>query len=743
MKHTYRIIFLMVCLLSMASCVPAGTWLERGPRASGRVSAIAATDLNHLWAASPGGGVWKSTDGGSNWEWSGNYGLGDFTALDLALDRNDSSRMFLRTWNGFWVSTDGGANWTRTLYSQRDGGDTSNIQPFFVCGPSFPCPPAHAPDFEPRPFAQMVFLLSQSVLLTALPCGGLQYSTNSGANFTQLWPFPGSRPETNPDNCITSVAADEATGKVYFASMSTPIGDRTHIWRSTSPWTASGPPPVLSWQLVSNGLPLNRAADALAWGGSADRLMALVTDWNAPPNNSSAYLFNGTTWTPKPFNNAACYMPDARSLVWGSGNDFFVGGVTFGYTTDAGNTWVCPSLDTQYVDIRAIRANGTLGRVWIGGDQSALEANFVISSYPWTPGVGLGAPTGIRGHGMSTWQAYSAGIAPPSAGRNWIIVGAQDIGDACSDDGGVSWRVLGTDEAQSIAWPRSGSGNLLYSYSTKGTLQRSNNISTAANCSAVTITDVSPPDSLRELKALAGPHSMAVHPTDLNRVFLAGFRDIIYTTSGGSSWTKSTFSPAGFGSPPPPAALFVDEDGVLYVGTQDGGAFTCTDTVHICDSSPGSGAWTPWGLNPGPGVTPPRMISAITESNPPPSPRTFWMATSSGLYRKLAGAGAWTLVDSAISGYVFNEVAVDSSCPTRVYTGIGYLDVMSRSRGGIDVSSDNGASWASLTSGFALHNVPITQIVIDPGNPQPVLATTYGRGLWEYNWGSALPACHP
>ncbi|HEX7679873.1 MAG TPA: hypothetical protein VF713_17220, partial [Thermoanaerobaculia bacterium] len=69
------------------------TWTELGPKFAGRVSGLAATDANHLWLASPGGGVWKSSDGGSTFTWAGNYALGDFTAVHLALDRNDPTRM--------------------------------------------------------------------------------------------------------------------------------------------------------------------------------------------------------------------------------------------------------------------------------------------------------------------------------------------------------------------------------------------------------------------------------------------------------------------------------------------------------------------------------------------------------------------------------------------------------------------------------------------------------------------------
>ena len=41
-----------------------------------------------------------------------------------------------------------------------------------------------------------------------------------------------------------------------------------------------------------------------------------------------------------------------------------------------------------------------------------------------------------------------------------------------------------------------------------------------------------------------------------------------------------------------------------------------------------------------------------------------------------------------------------------------------------------------------LHNVPITQVIVDPASPSRVYASTYGRGAWVYTWGT-LPGCAP
>lgn len=713
----------------------AASWTELGPKFAGRVSAIAATDVNHLWVATPGGGVWKSSNGGLTFSWAGNYGLGDFTAVHLALDRTSAARLILRTWSGVLTSTDGGAHWTRSLYSLPQG-DTPYHYPSYFCSSWPACPPFAAMWGEPGAYAQMVFTPTQSVILTALPCQGLQYSTNSGSTFTHLWPFPAPAPmQRNPDNCIFAIAADDVTHKVWIATM---YESATHIYRSHQPWTAAGPPAGLTWDLVATGMTASHPAIALAWGGAADKIMALVNTGST----YSAFLFNGTTWSEKPLAAPGCVFGDARALVWGGGNDFFAGGVTFAYTNDNGNHWTCPSLGMQYPDIRAIFALPSANSVWIGGDQNQLGNYRLLTRYTWSPGSPPASPVGITGTGIRSWQAYSIGQA---AGTNRLIIGAQDIGPACSDDGGSTWQLTGGDEAEGIAWTLGGAGDIVYAHSTKGTLWKSTNAKSAKSCAMVTFTNVSSPDAFHAGIGLDNAHTVAVHPANANKVFILSGGNVVYSLSGGtpaSSWKSSTVpvtTPTGIQVRL--TAIMVDENGVLYVGTQDKGVYTCSDTTHFCDGTAGAGTWTPFALNSAPGFTPPAFITAIAQSNPPPAARNFWIATSQGVYRRLAGATTWTAVDAA-NLYPYSDVAVDPTCRTRIYTAVGYLGGSTRTRGGIHVSTNNGASWTSLTSGFPLHNTPVTQVLVDRTTPSRVFATTYGQGAWTYTWPS-LPACAP
>jgi hypothetical protein len=58
---------------------------------------------------------------------------------------------------------------------------------------------------------------------------------------------------------------------------------------------------------------------------------------------------------------------------------------------------------------------------------------------------------------------------------------------------------------------------------------------------------------------------------------------------------------------------------------------------------------------------------------------------------------------------------------------------------GVFASSDtNGSSWGVLGNG--LPNVPITHLALKPGDPDTLVAATYGRGVYLYHFADPPPA---
>src|SRR6185369_8422050 len=94
----------------------AAAWAPVGPP-GGVVQALVVdpSDPRILYAASAGGGLFKSVDGGASWK-PANHGLSDFRITALAIDPQRPRTLYvaagqLPTVSGVFKSTDGGASW--------------------------------------------------------------------------------------------------------------------------------------------------------------------------------------------------------------------------------------------------------------------------------------------------------------------------------------------------------------------------------------------------------------------------------------------------------------------------------------------------------------------------------------------------------------------------------------------------------------------------------------------------------
>ncbi|GAC1572639.1 MAG: hypothetical protein NVS3B7_03410 [Candidatus Elarobacter sp.] len=114
-----------------ASPAPALQWRSIGPAVSGgRVATVAGTDLDPalFYAGAAGGGVWKSTNGGTTWrpvfDKAGSQSIGA-----IAISTRDVNDVWVGTgepWprndvipgDGLYHSTDGGTTWTRAGLTQ-------------------------------------------------------------------------------------------------------------------------------------------------------------------------------------------------------------------------------------------------------------------------------------------------------------------------------------------------------------------------------------------------------------------------------------------------------------------------------------------------------------------------------------------------------------------------------------------------------------------------------------------------
>lgn len=702
MFSLFRTTFTLLTISLLAAC-GGSKWIDRGPDLGGRLSAIVAspTDPQTLIVASPGGGVWRTINGGTTWHQPLNYSLADFSVVHLEWDRIRSGRLYASTYSDLYASTDLGDHWSNLTGS---GGYPAPLMPS-----------SHPSD--PQPFAQLLYTGGSSTIFWSKPCSGLSYS-NDGSTFTQHWPFPGG--STNEDNCINSIAPDDASGRVYITTMAR--GGSAHLFRSSCVWTASTP--CLNWESANAGLPANAVVSGIAYGGTANRLAAAVSASGSTLVYTTTDGLNWSASTSQPSGSSW----DPRPIVSPSGNQLLLGTVVAYESHDWGANWNQLWYSGMHPDVRAFHwaTYPSGGFLWAttDGTMSGTYAN--ISRWNFTPGSAPSGGTTVGVSGLKVWQPYVVAATGVSGGsKRRVFLGSLDNGALCSDDSGVTWTTAGippgngcVDYPSIVFAPSNAERAFARTCSSTG-FARSDNALSAPSCSGVTWTNLTP-SAGHYTPALWTAAMTAVHPTNPDRVYFARSQELGLSVDGGSNWTMQTLPDEAR-----PVSVYVDAFGAIYVGTFDKGAYKSVDDGVT---------WTLFGLN----ASPPKAVMKIAHSTAGGSDGTYFLATTGGLYRKLPG-GAWTL-QTPDPSYMMSDVEVDPTCATRIYAAFGYAGNLGQHRGGVVMSTDNGTSFSSLTSGLDIHQAPIADLQIDPLNARYVHAAVFGLGVWTYDAGSS-PGC--
>lgn len=707
MIRSLNALVLLTC--GLASCTTNGTWTQNGPSLGGRLNAIVAspTDPNTLLVASCGGGIWRTTNNGTTWEMPYGYGLGDYSVLGLEWDRIRPGRLYASTYSDLLATTDLGENWTSLTGS---GGYPAKHNPNYLFN-------------EANPFAQLRFSPTSSVIFWAKRGYGLFYSFD-GTNFAQHNPFPGG--SNNHDNFIGAIGADESTGKVYFTTMNPNPFIPASLYRSTCAWTAGTP--CLSWELVNTGLPSQVRICSIVYGGSANRMALLISDYTSAPNSKVFLTTDGRNWTnsaPLPMNSWA-----TNSMISPSVNQLMVACLLPFVSNDWGGSWISldyPSIhpDTRSFFTATYAAAGTY--LWATTDGSGSSGAYHnISRWNFTPGNTPTSPMGINTNGMKTWQAYYMAVAAqPGFSRKRLFIGSLDNGLVASDDNGATWvaarTVGGCGDYISMQFAPS-NPNRGYGVTCDGTVfAKTDNAFSAATVADVSWSSVTVPGGTGG-SSLWNNASIAIDPTNPDRVCIARRNNMTISENGGGAWESHNLP----GNAKPVSAYIAADHGV-YITTLDSGIFKTTDNGTN---------WTPFGLNDGSF----RVVSKIIHTSAGGAGGTYYAATSKGLFRKLPGAGFEYVDTGGDSSYVVSDVEVDPTCPSRIYIAKGYLGSLNLHRGGVLVSLDNGNTFKSITSGLTLHQSPVSDIQVDPVNPRYVYAASFGLGGWTYTW-QALPDC--
>lgn len=360
----------------------------------GRINVVAEHPTNPqiIYAGSPSGGIWKSTDGGTNWENLND----DFPSLGvsgIAIDHTNPQTIYIATGDkdgsdtysiGVVKSTDGGQTWNNT-------GLSHNLTQFLVCR-----------ELIMHPTDPNILLVATNDGLYKTSDGGANWDLSAAGNIRDIefHPTTPSIVYASTDQLIRSTDGGDS-----FSTISNGLPGSGDVNRMELAVSEDQP----DWIYALTG----KESDASFHGLylSTDSGVSFQLQANTP--NLFGYAMagdddNGQSW----YDMAIDADPNNASTV-------FVGGINVWKSTDAGQNW---SINTHWVypssvgythaDIHELRFFN--GNLYCGSDGGIFTTS--DSGNNWTDLT----------PGMQISQFYRLALSPQNAGI--VIGGTQDNG---------------------------------------------------------------------------------------------------------------------------------------------------------------------------------------------------------------------------------------------------------------------------------------------------------------------------
>jgi photosystem II stability/assembly factor-like uncharacterized protein len=671
---------------------PAPAWSNIGPtNFAGRVSALAVDprDARIIYRGAAGGGVWKSTNGGTTWDaltdslgnlsigaiaiapskpdtvyvgtgegalgidgidgiglivstdagetWSLPVSVGGRRFFDLAVHPTIADELLAATLNGIQKSTDGGKTWRTTL----SGFSATQIV-------RVPQRPTH-----------LVASVWDIVKSDSTDNGFVYRSTDSGETWTRVDHQP-----LDPDAGRISLAIAKDASAIY-AMVASASGDakdcpsdrvdQIGIYRSIDEGA--------TWTLRANPVT-----------GSCPR---------TPADAGFDSILAGQGW----YANTLAVDPSHPNIVYAGGLDVWKSNDGAAHWIKLSNWNINPS-DPRYVhaDIHAL--------VWAGaallvGDDGGMH----------TTSNGGTAFAG-RNTGIVTRQYYSVNITP--ADRTLIIGGAQDNGTNIRIGAGATYReVIGGDGFGTAANPTDAKN--LYGTVYNARIFRTTNGGSGVNG----FPEVTP--TYKDDERLPFITALTMDPRDPKTLY-TGTNFLYRSTNGGTTWARTSNDDLGDGlnrGYVTTIAVAPSDSRKLLTGSGAGSVKKSVD---------GGAHWSSIS-----GV--PRAYVSHVEFDPANADTFYVSLMSAGpnprLLKTTNGGRSLTRIDNALPAFPIHIVRVDPRSSNTLYVG---LDV------GLYTSTDGGTTWRVVGNG--LPAVSIWDIAVF-SNGSLMRVATHGRGFWE------------
>lgn len=505
-----------------------GQWTALGPNNApsndgiGRVNCIEFDPINTdiVWAGTPAGGLWKSTDGGLTWS-TNTDNLVNLGVASIAIDPNHPDTMYIASGDrnasdtysyGVMKSVDGGKTWLPTGLTY---GVNQNV----------------------RVGAVHVFSTNSQIVLAATRNGMLR-SMDGGATWSGV-----------QSGVFNALAPDPSNPNTIFAATS---GTTTRIYRSRDTGA--------TWTLLTTGLPLsgiNRVEVAVSPQDS-NYVYAVYSATNNGFHGLYRSTDAGTTWSMRSSSPNILGWNSNGSGTGGQGwydlciavspsnkDRIFVGGVNIWRSNNGGNTWVCVAHWTGngapfvHADIHYFKFKPNSDVMYAGTDG----------------GVSRTANNGISWDNlydnMNITQYYK--ISNSATNPNVILGGAQDNG---------THRLLGSN------WTRVGGGDgmdnaidptdnlIMYSSIYYGSFRKS--VNGGNNFFSMTIGAAGTGNWVTPFR---------IDPVNSN-ILYAGYDRLWKSTDKGSTWAATSSSPIN-GTNIDELAVAPSNNQIIYVAIND------------------------------------------------------------------------------------------------------------------------------------------------------------------------------
>lgn len=667
--------------------------------AAGRLTGIAPspTDPNTVYVAAAGGGVWKTTDGGTNWTpLTDNQATLDMGSIALAPSNpniiyagtGEASTPYFDSFPGHGIlkSTNAGASWTLLGRYDAQGNplfDRRSI-PKIVVDPNNPD----------------IVYAAVADYATGAAAGntGIWKSTDGGVTWSDT--TDSSTAHIAPGDSFVDLVMDPTNSQVLYAAAGHPSGNASNgVYKTTDGglhWQATG--------ALSTGGSTGRIGLAVAPGNS-QILYAVIGDVTTGLMSIDQTTDGGSHWVALPgipqtidvASSQAFYdLTIAVDPTDPTGNTFYTAGqagansilrvvVTPGNPPTTTVEDISGGTNSPHADHHAI-AFDAMNRLLDGNDGGLWRLDSYTPAVNWSD---LNGNLGIT-------EFVGIAVDPTSAAIAYG--GSQDNGTE-QYTGLPAWTAIAGGDGGFVRIDQSNNQTVYHEYYGIS-LQRSDN-------GGATWNDISPPGATGGLFYV--PYVM--DPSNSQRL-LYGTATLYETTNKGNNWaaigTPGTQGFNPFGSAITAIAVAKSSPNTVYATTGDQVFRTGNDGASWTDVSiPGVGGIDDLQVDP---FNAARAFAVVGQYGG----GKIYMTTDSGAH--------WSDISGNLPDQPARSLVIDPrTSPETLYLAVD---------DGVYASFDTGAVWVRFGSG--LPNVMAKQLELQLNGGVNILAAgTYGRGLFE------------